>query len=62
MPQDVKATDEGAEDKFCGGFIIVKAENIEEVWKLIKEDVYYTSGEVVSRDAGLTVGLALTHQ
>ena len=48
MPRDVKATDEGAAEKLCGGFIIVKAGSIEEVWKIIKEDVFWTSGEVVS--------------
>ncbi|KAI0333280.1 hypothetical protein GY45DRAFT_1319893 [Cubamyces sp. BRFM 1775] len=50
LPQDVKATDEGAAEKLCGGFIIVKAESIEEVWKIIKEDVFYTSGEVWDRE------------
>lgn len=49
LPQDVRATDAGAAEKTCGGFIIVKAESVDEVWAIIKEDVFWTSGEVVSR-------------
>ena len=38
----------GAADKVCGGFLIVKAESIDAVWALIRADVFWTSGEVVS--------------
>ncbi|KAI0330924.1 hypothetical protein GY45DRAFT_681733 [Cubamyces sp. BRFM 1775] len=50
LPPDVKATDPDAADKLRGGFIIVKAESIEAVWKIVKEDILYTSGEVWDRE------------
>ncbi|KAH9888468.1 hypothetical protein C8Q73DRAFT_710273 [Cubamyces lactineus] len=50
LPQDVRATDAGAAEKTCGGFIIVKAESVDEVWAIIREDVFWTSGEVWDRE------------
>ena len=49
LPPDVRGTDPDAAEKIRGGFIIVKADNIEDAWKIVKEDILYTSGEVVSR-------------
>ena len=57
LPSDVRATDPDAAQKIRGGFIIVKAENIEEAWKIVREDILYTSGEVVSRYLDVARGM-----
>ncbi|KAJ8454525.1 hypothetical protein ONZ51_g12975 [Trametes cubensis] len=49
LSSDAKSTDADAHDKLDGSFIIVHGESIEEVWALIKKDVFYTSGEVWDR-------------
>ncbi|KAH9884789.1 hypothetical protein C8Q73DRAFT_796110 [Cubamyces lactineus] len=50
LPPNVSATDPGAADKISGGFIIIKAADIEEAWRIVKEDVLYTCGEVWDRE------------
>ncbi|KAI0653286.1 hypothetical protein C8Q70DRAFT_928051 [Cubamyces menziesii] len=59
LPPDVRGTDPDAAEKIRGGFIIVKAENIEEAWKIVKEDILYTSGEVWDREKIIVESLYL---
>ncbi|KAI0333278.1 hypothetical protein GY45DRAFT_1319889 [Cubamyces sp. BRFM 1775] len=46
LTADAKSTDADARDKIDGSFIVIQGESTEEVWALVKKDVFYTSGEV----------------
>ncbi|KAI9060449.1 hypothetical protein FKP32DRAFT_1022597 [Trametes sanguinea] len=50
LPPTAKTTDPDVLTKTVGAWMIIRAENIEKVWEIIKQDVFYTSGEVWDHD------------
>ncbi|KAI8978191.1 hypothetical protein BD414DRAFT_494876 [Trametes punicea] len=50
LPQTSKTTDPDALQRLVGSWMIVRAESIEHAWEIVKEDPFYTSGEVWDRE------------
>ncbi|OSC98784.1 hypothetical protein PYCCODRAFT_1417111 [Trametes coccinea BRFM310] len=46
LPQTSKTTDPDVLKNVIGSWIILRAESIEKAWETIKQDPFYTSGEV----------------
>ncbi|KAI0764333.1 hypothetical protein BD413DRAFT_577054 [Trametes elegans] len=46
LQEDSKSTDAGAAQKIVGSFVVVREESIDKVWDYLKNDIFYTSGEV----------------
>ncbi|KAI0741861.1 hypothetical protein C8Q80DRAFT_1196684 [Daedaleopsis nitida] len=41
-------SDADAMDNVTGSFIVLRANNVEQIWDVLKSDSFYVSGEVVS--------------
>ncbi|KAL7277530.1 hypothetical protein ACG7TL_008453 [Trametes sanguinea] len=50
LPQTTKTSDSDVLKKTIGAWMIIRAEDIETVWEIIKQDPFYTSGEVWDHD------------
>lgn len=48
LPDGVVTSDPDSVERTNGSVVFLRAETVEEVWEILKNDPFYTSGEVVS--------------
>ncbi|KAI0764332.1 hypothetical protein BD413DRAFT_615785 [Trametes elegans] len=46
LPDGSKTTDADAPQKTAGSFLVIQSESADKVWEHLKNDIFYTSGEV----------------
>ncbi|KAI9060452.1 hypothetical protein FKP32DRAFT_1687517 [Trametes sanguinea] len=59
LPPTSKSSDPDALKNVTGSWMILRAENIEKAWDIVKQDPFYSSGEVWDQ-GGITVTSAYT--
>ncbi|RPD58153.1 hypothetical protein L226DRAFT_537289 [Lentinus tigrinus ALCF2SS1-7] len=50
LPAGINSSDADAVNKASGSYVIVQADTVEQAWATLKEDVFWTSGEVWDHD------------
>ncbi|KAL7277531.1 hypothetical protein ACG7TL_008454 [Trametes sanguinea] len=51
LPPTMKTSDPEPLKKPAGSFFFVRADSLEQAWEIIKQDPFYTSGEVWDRES-----------